>query len=80
MALVFGTASVFYLSCCRICLSVLLNQVWGLSKMSFKRTTCARIVESGLASAGLACSWVDVEIRFRFTRQLVVGVETLVVA
>jgi hypothetical protein len=31
---------------------------------------CAQIVESGLVSAGLPCSWIDVVMRCRFTRQL----------
>ena len=36
-------------------------------------TPCVRIVDAGLVSAGLPCSWVDVEIRCRLTRQLVCG-------
>jgi len=33
---------------------------------------CVKIVESGLVSAGLPCCWVQVEIKCRLTRQLVV--------
>jgi uncharacterized membrane protein len=33
---------------------------------------CLQIVESGFVSAGLPCWWIDVEIRCRLTRQLVV--------
>ena len=32
---------------------------------------CVKIVESGLASAGLPCSWDEVVIQCRFTRRLV---------
>ena len=48
--------------------------------MSSIFTRCVRIVESGLVSAGLPCSWLELVIKCRLTRQLVVGVETLVVA
>ena len=41
---------------------------------------CARSVELGSVSAGLPCSWLELVIKCRLTRQLVVGVETLVVA
>ena len=37
-------------------------------------TRCVKIVKSGSALAGEPCSWLDVEIRCRVTRQLVVGV------
>jgi len=35
-------------------------------------TYCVQIVESGLVSAGVPSSWVDVEIKCRLTRQRVV--------
>ena len=35
-------------------------------------TYCVQIVESGLVSAGLPCSWIDVDKRCRFKRQLVI--------
>ena len=38
-----------------------------------KDNRCLRIVESGLSSAGLPCSWVEVVKRCRLTRQLVVA-------
>jgi hypothetical protein len=43
-------------------------------------TRCAQIVAAGLVSAGLPCLWIDVVGKCRFTRERVVGVETLVVA
>jgi len=39
----------------------------------FKMHTCVKIVLSGLVSAGLPCSWLDMVIKCRFTRQLVLG-------
>ena len=38
---------------------------------------CVQIVAAGLVSAGLPCSWVDVEIRCRLTRQLEVMVDLM---
>ena len=41
---------------------------------------CVQIVEAGLVSAGLPCSWLEVVIRCRVTRQLVVvGIEKLLI-
>jgi len=45
----------------------------GSRKMPPIFTPCVKIVLSGLISAGLPCSWIDVEIRCRVTRQLVVS-------
>ena len=39
-----------------------------------------KIVKSGLVSADLPCCRLELVIKCRLTRQLVVGVETLVVA
>ena len=58
------------LGCCR-CNS---NPDWG-SDHRLSTTLinfCLSIVESGLVSAGLSCSWLDVEIWCRFTRQWVI--------
>ena len=44
----------------------------GSRRMQPIFTPCVRIVESGLASAGLPCTSLVVEIRCRFTRQFMV--------
>ena len=58
------------------CLPVYLGRAVELSLESRRTqpifTRCAQIVESGLISASLPCTWFDVEIRCRFSRQLVV--------
>jgi len=45
--------------------------VWGLVGCLQKDKLCVKIVLSGSVSAGLPCSWLDVEIQCRVTRQLV---------